>query len=412
MAFNLIDSINGLLGNDFVSKASNQLNEDQNKVQNAMSGVIPSVLAGILNKAGSGDAANVLKLAKDTANGGMLSNLGGFLGNNSLLSKGSELVKGLFGDRTSDVANTISNFFGIKSTSAASLMSVVAPAALGSIGRHAEASNMGTGGFLSFLNNQKDSILNALPSGLNLAGALGLSSLGSIGSKLSGAISSLSGQVKDMPGQVVKTTSGSRWLVPAILAIAAIGLLWYFLSGKKTPVDTTQAVKTEAAPEPVIAAPPPAIESIKVRLPNGVEIDAYKGGIEDQLVRFLNDPTSKIDKNTWFDFDNLNFETGSANITPESMRQVENIATILKAFPKASLKIGGYTDKTGDEPANVKLSQARAEAVVAVLKSNGIGKAQLDGAEGYGSQFAKVPAEATDEERRKDRRIAVSPRKK
>jgi outer membrane protein OmpA-like peptidoglycan-associated protein len=91
---------------------------------------------------------------------------------------------------------------------------------------------------------------------------------------------------------------------------------------------------------------------------------------------------------------------------------VENIATILKAFPKASLKIGGYTDKTGDEPANVKLSQARAEAVVAALKTNGITKGQLDGAEGYGSQFAKVPAEATDEERRKDRRIAVSPRNK
>lgn len=412
MSFNLMDSINGLLGNDLASKASSLLNEDQGKVQNAMSGIVPSVLAGILNKAGSGDAGSVLKLAKDTANSGMLSNMGGFLGNNSMLAKGSELLKGLFGDRMSDVANTISNFFGIRSTSAASLMSVVAPAALGSIGRHAEASNMSTSGFLSFLNNQKDGILNALPSGLNLAGALGLTSLGSIGGKLSGAISNLTGQVREMPGQVVKTTSGSRWLVPAILAIAAIGLLWYFMSGKKTPVDTTQAVKTEAVPEPVIAAPPPVIESIKVRLPNGVEIDAYKGGIEDQLVKFLNDPTSKIDKNTWFDFDNLNFETGSANLTPESMGQVENIATILKAFPKASLKIGGYTDKTGDEPANVKLSQARSETIMDALKTHGIAKGQLDGAEGYGSQYAKVPAEATDEERRKDRRIAVSPRKK
>ena len=126
----------------------------------------------------------------------------------------------------------------------------------------------------------------------------------------------------------------------------------------------------------------------------------------------MSDPESKADKNTWFDFDNVNFETGSAVITPESQRQLQNIVAILKAFPDASIKIGGYTDKTGDEPANMKLSQARAEAVGKALKDNGISNTQLTGTEGYGSQFAKEPATATDEERKKDRRIAVSLRKK
>ena len=41
----------------------------------------------------------------------------------------------------------------------------------------------------------------------------------------------------------------------------------------------------------------------------------------------------------------------------------DNIAAILKAFPKAKFKIGGYTDKTGDEPGNMKLSNDRAKAV-------------------------------------------------
>ena len=94
------------------------------------------------------------------------------------------------------------------------------------------------------------------------------------------------------------------------------------------------------------------------------------------------------------------------------MPQIRNIAAILKAFPNASIKIGGYTDATGNEQANQKLSQARAEAVVAELRNNGISDAQLAGAEGYGSKYAKADANASEEERKMDRRISVSVRKK
>jgi outer membrane protein OmpA-like peptidoglycan-associated protein len=153
-------------------------------------------------------------------------------------------------------------------------------------------------------------------------------------------------------------------------------------------------------------------ESLKVKLPDGVELEAYKGGIEDMLVSFLNDPSSKAGKDVWFDFDNLNFKTGSAEITKESTTQARNIAAILKAYPSLKIKIGGYTDNTGDSLGNIKLSQSRAEAVYEALKSDGANGAQLLGAEGYGSQFAKSPLNAPDEERVKDRRISVSVREK
>jgi outer membrane protein OmpA-like peptidoglycan-associated protein len=417
MAFNLVDSVKSLFGSDLISKASSMLGEDESKVKNAMGGIIPSILTGILNKASSGDAAGVLSMAKETANSGMLSNIGSFFGNNNLLSKGSDMLKGLFGDRMSDVANSIANYFGLKSTSVASLMSVAAPAALGSLGKQAEATNMNPNGMLSFLNGQKDGILNAVPSGLNLAGALGLGSLSSIGTKLSNALSNVTGAVKEIPRAVGKTASGNRWLVPVIIAVLIVALLWYLFSGKKKGDEESQV----ASPPPIdtaVATPPPAavvapmMESIKVKLPNGVELDAYKGGIEDQLVAFLNDPSKKVDKNIWFDFDNLNFETGSATITQESMKQVQNIAMIMKAFPDAAIKIGGYTDKTGDEAANLKLSKERAVAVANAIKDDGIPASRLAGAEGYGSQFAKAAPDAPDEERKKDRRISVSVRKK
>lgn len=81
--------------------------------------------------------------------------------------------------------------------------------------------------------------------------------------------------------------------------------------------------------------------------------------------------------------------------------------TILKAYPDAKIKIGGYTDKTGNEDNNKKISQLRADFIKSELtKKADIGK-QVISAEGYGSEFAKVPAEASDEERSIDRKMAI-----
>jgi outer membrane protein OmpA-like peptidoglycan-associated protein len=126
----------------------------------------------------------------------------------------------------------------------------------------------------------------------------------------------------------------------------------------------------------------------------------------------INDAACVPGKDKWFNFDNLNFETNSAKITAESQAQVNNIAAILKAFPKAKIKIGGYTDKSGDAAANKKLSQERADAVTAAVIAAGANKDQLEKAEGYGSEFATVDAKASDAERKVDRKISVSLRAK
>src|SRR5437667_437728 len=107
-----------------------------------------------------------------------------------------------------------------------------------------------------------------------------------------------------------------------------------------------------------------------------------------------------------------NYNTNSAEITDSSMQQIKNIAAILKAYPNVKIKIGGYTDKTGDEIFNLRLSNARANAVLAALKKAGVSETQLAGAEGYGSQFAKAAMNAPDAEKQKDRRISINVRAK
>jgi outer membrane protein OmpA-like peptidoglycan-associated protein len=423
MSFNLVDSVKTLFTPDLVSKAATSLGESEGGISKALTGMVPSVLGGLVSKAGSGggEASNVLSMAKDAASSGIAGNLGSILGSSGGsgvgggLSGGLEAIKGLFGSKLGEITRVISNFAGIKESSASSLMSAAAPATLGVIGKYAADNNLNATGLANMLSEQKSNIMSALPSGLgSLQGLLGLGGIGAGAAWAAGSARQMAGStVHGAEMAVEKTGRGMRWLLPLFLAILVILVVWYFSKGcggstnTAAITDTTSGVKTDT----VMNAGP---VSIKVKLPDGTELDAYKGGIEDQLVTYLNstDPGDSISRSRWFDFDNLNFTTGSDELTPESNKQVQNIAAILKAYPKVKIKIGGYTDKTGNEQDNMQLSQKRADAVANALKKLGSDSGQLAGAEGYGSQFAKAATDAPDADRKMDRRISINVREK
>jgi outer membrane protein OmpA-like peptidoglycan-associated protein len=101
----------------------------------------------------------------------------------------------------------------------------------------------------------------------------------------------------------------------------------------------------------------------------------------------------------------LTFDTGKATLQPSSEEQLNNIAEILKAYPNVHLKIGGYTDNTGDAAANQALSDARAKNVMDDLVSKGVAASRLE-SQGYGDQYP-VGDNSTEEGRQKNRRIAM-----
>ena len=135
-----------------------------------------------------------------------------------------------------------------------------------------------------------------------------------------------------------------------------------------------------------------------------LNIGAGENPIELGLLEFIQSDKI-VDKTTWFNFDRLLFETGKSVLKPESQEQLKNVAEILKTFPKVNLKIGGYTDNTGDANANLKLSGDRAASVEQELVKMGIADTRLD-SEGYGDQYA-VGDNATEEGRAKNRRISL-----
>lgn len=413
MSFNLLDAVKGYFNNDTISKAASSLGENEGGISKALGGIIPAILSGLSAKASSSHGAEeVASLAKDAHTSGVLGNLGGLLGDGSLLAKGAELLKNLFGDKMGGIADAIAGFAGIKSSSAGSLMSMAAPVTLGAIGDHAAQSNLGASGISALLSGSRNSWSGLLPAGVG--SLLGGSVVNMSGSGHEAAASSGAHHAADTDEAV---GGGVRWLVPLIL-LAALGFLaWWLLQNKgcsnggASNTHGTQhadTLKHGGTGGDTLHLNAGVRESAKVKLANGVEIEAYKGGIESQLVAFLDDKGAVLDSNgKWFDFDNLNFKLGKADLTDSSMVQVNNLVAILKAYPNVKMKIGGYTDISGKPEDNMKLSQSRADAVLAAIVKAGGNAAQLTGAEGYGSKFAKEPATASDEARKKDRRTAV-----
>lgn len=68
---------------------------------------------------------------------------------------------------------------------------------------------------------------------------------------------------------------------------------------------------------------------------------------------------------------NLRFEVDSAQVESFYHAQIKHLAMMMQENPDLSVSLSGFSDPTGDENSNLKLSQARAESVKSLLVSQG-----------------------------------------
>lgn len=104
----------------------------------------------------------------------------------------------------------------------------------------------------------------------------------------------------------------------------------------------------------------------------------------------------------FFDFD-------KATLKPESNAALGRARDAVKANPGLALEVQGHTDAVGNDAYNQKLSEARAQSVMAWLGANGVPGSQLS-AKGYGKSKPVAPND-TDEGRARNRRVELACRK-
>lgn len=386
-----------------VNELAARIGEPSQTVTRSIEPIAATLLGGAASKsANSSWTGQLFSLVSSTPSEINISHLaaGGHasVGAAPLLDSGKKFLALLFDGNEASVTDALGKSTGLRASSIAPLLGLVAPVILSSLSRVTRERGLSQNALGSPLAGEGAGVKSMLPAGIaslfGVAASAAPPRPSAIGAVRETESPLAIGVIKEAP----KGVSPWLWIIPALL-IGGL-LLWWFSRPKETVVATA----------PVVAAAPSLGEIITSKLPDNTDLKFPQNGVEGRLLAFIQDPNKVVDDNVWFDFDRLLFDTDSATLRPESQDQLANIAAIMKAYPNVHLKIGGYTDSTGDPQHNLKLSQERAEGVVQSLVALGVAPDRLE-AQGYG-QDHPVADNASEAGRAQNRRISMSVRQK
>ncbi|NLG76331.1 MAG: DUF937 domain-containing protein [Xanthomonadaceae bacterium] len=328
MRIDILESLNAALGTPVVRQLSSLFGENEDSTRAALRTTGPSLLAGLMHRAANPSGVEDIYSAvnDERLDGGIVSKLGGILGNrgaiDSMQSVGASLLGSLFGNRTGALSSAISQVTGVRASSASSLMSFALPIMLGILRKHVSTSGLNSSGLASLLFSQRGALERT---GLDnrITSALGFSNLSSLLKEVP-APGEPSQPERVLPERRHERESRRSWLPWAAAAgVAALALLLIF----NRPDDTAN-------------------------LESSAQVTT---GAESARVYF-----------------------GSGEATIDDGDRVK-IASVAEAAKRAgrSIRITGYTDRSGDPSQNETIAKNRAAAVRDALLAEGVDESQI-----------------------------------
>jgi hypothetical protein len=168
MATNIVSIVMQFLTPPMVERIAAALSLDRNKVQSAISGGVPALLAAFSATAMQPDGAQ--KLA-DTAGqqARVLESFPSVLatgGQSMLFDNGSQLLASLVsGQNQNAMTGAISEFTGLEEGASYSVLGILTPIVMGIIAQHQGKARLDANDIADFLASQRDNIVAALPAG-------------------------------------------------------------------------------------------------------------------------------------------------------------------------------------------------------------------------------------------------------
>ncbi len=111
------------------------------------------------------------------------------------------------------------------------------------------------------------------------------------------------------------------------------------------------------------------------------EANAVREKLRAQLNSVL--ATSESARGLIVNMSDVLFDTGKYTLKPGTQISLAKVAGILEAYPGLKVQVEGYTDSTGSDDLNQKLSESRALAVKDFLVSQGVSQGSIS-SEGFG----------------------------
>ena len=273
--------------------------------------------------------------------------------------------------------------------SALTMLSMAAPVVMSFLTKRLRDGGMNINSLGALLQRESGTIQNALPAGMSEL----------FWPATTKTATTVKEEVSPVVAQAVqRERSGSGWLAALAIAALGLGLLWFLTHARKPTTQVTSAPMGTANR----MEEPPTVNTA-CRLPSGVNLPA--DGVASRLLGYVQGPGDVAAGTTWFNADELRFNTGDATLRAGSQEQLNNIGEVMKSCPNVHLTIAGYTDNVGDEAGNARLSKNRASAVRSQLVADGVSSDRLS-IEGYGQQNP-VADNSTAEGRAENRRVAL-----
>jgi outer membrane protein OmpA-like peptidoglycan-associated protein len=388
MAISLLNQLMNDLKGDSLGNIASALGETPARTESALGAALPALISGLAGKASTTSQATSLldTIKRNNLDSGIfgdpasaLSAPGGITG---LINMGRPLLDSVFGGRTGSVAEWMTSRSGISRSSSSTLMSLGLPIVLGMIAKRLKNSGWSASNLMTMLDEQR-SLLPDTPG---------------LGAALSRDFTHVDTDERERPTYVpprhepthaevvhareTKSRRGSSSWLWALPLLFLIPLLGYFLSrGDERRVADTRPAPQVAIPRVPLAEPVRPVEPVEPVGTSGVaptDIGPYR----------------------------LEFQTGSSRFTRASANELREVANLLKAHPQARAAVNGYTDDSGDDAANLRLSEARANATMEQLAGLGVDRSRMT-AQGYGESHP-VADNATAEGRQRNRRVEIS----
>jgi outer membrane protein OmpA-like peptidoglycan-associated protein len=139
--------------------------------------------------------------------------------------------------------------------------------------------------------------------------------------------------------------------------------------------------------------------------PNEKGLKENKGCPVKEAVVVTPPPVEQV-KAIEFAAKNIRFDTGKSNIKQSSFNDLNNILKIMNEFPASRFSINGYTDNTGGDELNMKLSEDRAQEVKKYFTDRGIAASRLT-AKGFG-KANPIATNDTPEGKLENRRVEIN----
>ncbi|WP_426490311.1 OmpA family protein [Hymenobacter sp. 102] len=416
--------------NDLLEQLAQETQESVGTLRTALTRAVPVAVQALAGRVSGPDGpATIWKLGREAYGASVLEPMAAET-HQGWIARGESLMRGLLGETYHFTALRIATAANFGLPAAERVLSAAAVAALGVIGEHSQEHNLTPEALATWLVQEGTSLSGTLQPEPSASSVVpGQDTATASTSVTAGTwVPTGGGQAYTPSVSAEPARTPVRWQWGALL-LAAVVLGYVFGNWQDLRLGNNSnslAATTPAASGTTTGTGAPSGQSgrydassgnyiydtgqpLILHLADGTTQKVGATSTENRLYTFLADPTQQVDSvnrtKGWINFDRVYFEPGSTTLTDESFLQLRNVASILKTFPASVVKIGGYTDSTGNPLKNFQLSEERAKTAMLAIAGMGVDINRVQ-AKGYGGKYFITP-NTTPEGRALNRRISI-----